>query len=298
MTTDPHSIKARTLNAIFLIILGYFGYSVADLCSKVLQQTYSLNQVLVMSGGTSLVISGLWVWIKHGTQAFFPDNLKLHLLRALFITGISYFMVRSLQTLPLADFYGIVFLTPFQAMILSVLILKEKVGWRRWCAAAVGFTGVLIIAGPQFNNIGEGVICALIGVIFAGANIITLRKIGPGVPIPLYGFYPFLLITIFNLIGMFLSGDVVMPRMEDATYLVIHGPITLLAIICVAMGFSRAPETSVVAPFMYTQIIWGITFGIIFFGAIPIETTFIGLALIIGAGLYSLHREYRLAHKV
>lgn len=298
MPTDSYSIKTRTLNAIFLIVLGYFAYSVADLCSKVLQQTYNIHQVLTMSCSVALVITGLWVWIKFGPRAFFPHNLKLHLFRALIVSGISYFMVRALQTLPLADFYGIIFIMPFAAMIMSVLILKETVGWRRWAAAAVGFMGVIVIAGPQFNNIGEGVVCALLGVFFAASNVIALRKIGSGAPLPLYGFYPFLFITIMNAAGIFMTDSFVMPRVEDIPFLIIHGPVTVLAIISVAMGFARAPETSVVAPFLYTQIIWGIIFGVIFFDAIPTQTTFAGLALIIGAGLYSLYREYRLAHKV
>jgi drug/metabolite transporter (DMT)-like permease len=286
------SQKSENIRAIGMILLGYFAYSIADLCSKKLQETYVIYQVLGVSAVIGLLVTGLWAMKIYGKGAFFPPNMKWHMIRAAFVLGTAYFMVRSLHTLPLADFYGIVFLTPFVAMILSILFLNEKVGWRRWAAAVVGFLGVAIIATPQFNVIGEGVICALIGVCFAGGNIIALRKIGRDVALPIYGFYPFLFIAVFNLSVLAATNDFIMPEMKDAAYIAIHGPITVLGITCIALGFARARETAVVAPFMYTQIIWGIVFGIVFFGAVPHDTTYIGLALIIGAGLYSLWREY------
>lgn len=296
MHADPTSYKARTLKAIFLITLGYWGYSMADLCSKVLQETYSIYQVLWVSGTSGLLITGLWLWAKHGASSFLPSNMKLHMVRALVVTGTAYFMVRSLQTLPLADFYGIVFIMPFMTMILAIAILGEKVGWKRWLAAAVGFMGVLIVAGPQFTHIGEGIICAFMGALLSALNVILLRKIGPGAPRPLYGFYPFVLISALNFIAMLYTNSYLPFEMHYAPYFIIHGPVIVLAIIAMSMGFAAAPETAVVAPFNYTQIIWGVLFGYLFFGDLPSATTWLGVAIIIGAGLYSIWREYRHKH--
>ncbi len=298
MPHDPATYATRTFRAILLIVAAYFAYSVADLCAKILQERYSVYQVLGMSGIIGLSITSIWLFTAHGPRAFLPPRLRLHLIRAFFSAGTSYFGIRALATLPLADFYGIVFSMPFIVMILAVLLLDEKVGWRRWLATAVGFSGVLIIAGPQFHHIGEGVICAMIGAVCGASNIICLRKIGKDQPLPLYGFYPFLFITISQIAGLIITDSYVPFRMEDMKLFFIHGPVILTAIILVSMGFSRAPETAVVAPFHYTQIIWGVAFGWMFFHVLPSSTTAIGIALVTGAGLYSIWREYRRKHMV
>lgn len=289
------SYKSRALSAILYIVLGYFAYSVADLCAKMLQNYYSVYQVLTVSGFWGLVLTAGWLYYKGGWKAFFPEQIGLHIVRALSILGTAFFMVSALKTLPLADFYGIVFMVPFMVMIMAVAFLGEKVGWRRWTAAIVGFTGVIILAGPQFENIGIGVIHAVLGALCAAVNIITLRRIRRG-PLALYGVYPFLFIALFNIVGLWLSESYVPFVPETLPYLFIHGPIIVFGLIAISIGFARTPETSIVAPFLYTQIIWGVLFGWLFFAQLPTQTTWAGLTLVIGAGLYSLWREYRIAH--
>lgn len=296
MPDNINSRKALLLESITLVVFGYFAYSVADLCSKKLQEVYSVYQVLAVSGIIGLAITGVWLFARYGLKSFFPANLKAHIFRGLLVLGTAYFMVRSLHTLPLADFYGIVFIIPFFVMILAVVFLNEKVGWRRCAAAMVGFLGILVLASPQFNHIGEGVLCALLGAFCAAANIVMLKKIGHGAPIPLYGFYAFLAITLFNVSVMAAHGFYKPFEAAYLPYFAVHGPVVVLGLLCISIGFAKAPEAVVVAPFQYTQIIWGVAFGWFFFEALPTANTWIGLSLIIGAGLYSLRREYRRAH--
>jgi S-adenosylmethionine uptake transporter len=222
----------------------------------------------------------------------------MHLFRAILVLGSSNFMVKSLQTLPLADFYGITFIIPFFVMILAVVFLGETVGWRRCGAALVGFSGIIILARPQFDDIGEGVVYALLGAVCAAGNIVSLKKIGHDAPLPLYGFYVFLAFAAFNLFMMGASGSYKPFEAAYMPYFLIHGPVVILALLFISIGFAKAPEAVVVAPFQYTQIIWGVAFGWYFFGAMPTAATWAGLAMVIGAGLYSLWREYRIAHRL
>ena len=295
---NASSHRQKTFESIALIVTGYCAYSVADLCAKILQETYGIYQILSVSGFIGLAVTSAWLWLAHGPRAFFPANARAHIMRGLFVLGTAYFMVRALKTLPLADFYGIVFIMPFLVMILAILFLGEKVGWRRWTAAMVGFSGVLLIAGPQFQDIGEGFVCALLGALCAAANIIMVRKIGKDVPIPLYGFYPFLFIFTFNALMLLASGSYIPLEIKDIFYFAFHGPVIIVGIVFVSLGFAIAPVAAVVAPFHYTQIIWGILFGWLFYSAVPTATTGLGIALIIAAGLYSLWREYRLSQKI
>ena len=290
------SRKSLFLQAVLLVVFGYLAFSVADLCAKKLQESYNIHQVLGTSGFFGLTVTGTWLLTRHGIAAFFPTNLGMHLLRAASVAATAYFLVRSLQTLPLADFYGLIFITPFIVMILAVLFLQEHVGWRRWAAALVGFLGIIILAGPQFDNIGAGVVCALLGAFFAAVNIVMLKKIGSDAPLPLYGFYAFAMMAAFNVIMLFATESF---RPYDTAHFPIfitHGPMVLLGLLCLSIGFAQAPESVVIAPFQYTQIIWGVFFGWAFYQVMPTMTTWVGLSLVIGAGLYSLWREYARAH--
>jgi S-adenosylmethionine uptake transporter len=292
----PISYKIRTFRAIFLVVAGYFCYNIADLCSKLLQNHYTLYQVLGTSSLLGLIITATWLFVAHGRSAFIPPNFKLHLLRSLTVMLTGYFMVSSLKTLPLADFYGIIFIMPFIVMVMAVLFLKEHVGWRRWSAAAVAFVGILIIAGPQFNNMGVGIVQAFLGAVCASVNIILLRRIKHGGPIAIYAFYPFIFIFAMSMTGLFLEGGPRPVQTSDIPLFLLHGPVVVVAITCVSIGFSKAPEAGVVAPFLYTQILWGVLFGWIFFEALPTATTWMGLTLVAAAGLYSLWREYKISH--
>ena len=293
MSLEINVYKTRLIQAVGLLILGFFSFSISDLCAKLLQNHYSIYQILAVSGGSNLIVTSIWLWMRHGVKSMMPSNWPLHALRGGIILGTAFFMVSALKTLPLADFYGIVFLSPFFLLILLVLFFKEQVGWRRWLALTVAFGGVIILAGPQFGHIGIGYAYALGGAIFVALSIIALRKIGHGAPLPLYAFYPSLFIATFNIIMMLVTDSYKPFQMDDIVFLCLHGPSVLLGIICTSTGYARAPQASVVAPIVYTQVIWGVLFGLIFFNTLPTETTFMGLVLIIGAGIYSIWRDYK-----
>ena len=251
-----------------------------------------LNAVL------ALCILTPWIVCKYGVKAVFPPNLKLHFVRAFFVVVMAYLMVSSLHLLPLADFYGIAFTVPFFTMIFAYVLLKERVGWHRIAAAIFGFIGILIIAGPQFDHIGRGIILALTGAVFASFNIIVLRKIGHSTPIPVYGFWPFLFLASVSGIALLINGEARAIQMEDVKFILLAPPFTVIGIAALSLGFTRAPDTTIVSPFHYTQIIWGVAFGWLFFQTLPPLTTYIGITMIICAGCYSLWREYKRKHHI
>lgn len=298
MPPEPASHRTQTLQAIGLIIIGYFGYAVSDLVAKILQNHYSIFQVMGLNAVMAAIITGAWLWRYHGLKALFPENLNLHLFRAAIIVCTAYLMVSALKLLPLADFYGIAFTIPFFTMIMAVLILKEKVGWHRIGAAVFGFCGILVIAGPQFDDIGLGFVMALGGAFMASFNIIILRKIGSKAPVPLYGFWPFVFIVIFCIAGILITDGAKPIRTEDLKFILLAPPFTVLGIAALAQGFTRAHDSTVVSPFHYTQIIWGIGFGWLFFQTLPTATTYLGIGMIILAGLYTLWREYKHKHHI
>jgi drug/metabolite transporter (DMT)-like permease len=296
MHTELSNYKRHLLQAVGLLILGYVGFSVADLCSKLLQQHYSTYQVLMVSGLLGTIISFIWLLTRYGAKSFVPHNLKLHLVRGAVTCANAFCMVSALKYLPLADFYGITFLAPFMILLMSIFFLGEHVSWRRWLAVAIAFSGVLVLAGPQLNTFGIGFVFAFGGAILSATSVILMRFLGHGQPLPLYSIFSSVFILVTNFIAMMVTDSYTPFETEHLLIFAFHGPMATVGIICTAVGFGRAPEASVVAPFIYTQIAWGILFGFVFFGVLPITTTYIGLAMIIGAGCYSIYRDYKRAH--
>lgn len=274
---------------IFLILLGWTSFSIGDVGVKLLAEDYTIWQIMATTSGFSICILGSWILTKYGVKGFIPHNKGWYILRTLIVTCTALSVVNALPHIPLADFYGITFAAPFLILILASLFLKEKVGWHRWLTVCVGFTGVIILAGPKFASFNIGYILALSALFFIAVGTIVLRKVGSKDPLPLYGFFPF--VAIFAVAFPLALPDLKVPSF-DHYWLFAMQIITIIGgQIFIAFAIASAKETASIAPFVYIQIIWGTLFGYFIFGdTLTIESLY-GLPLIIGAGLYMIYRE-------
>jgi len=293
----PHDRHIMNMQAIGIVCAAWLCFSMADATSKYLVQiqNYPVEMVLFINGAIGTALVTLWILIQSGRRGFKTDKLKWHVMRGFCITGTAFSVVHALDYLPLTDFYGISFLSPFFIAILSFLILKEHVGWHRWGAIAVGFIGVLILAQPDYEDLNIGLLWAAMVPVFISFNALLVRKIGPQEPKYLYAFFPFLIMMLFN--GAIGYDNITMPDMQDAWRFIAVTLFVMGGWIGFAVGFAKVSESAVAAPFVYTQIIWGTLFGYFIFGDLPGMQTIAGLALIIGAGLYTIYREYKLKHE-
>src|SRR5688572_9107807 len=102
------------LRAIGITCVAYLGFSIADVFSKMLAQSYTPHQILTITAGIGMTLSGLWVWKTLGWRGFIPpENGRWHAIRALCVAGIPMSVIYALQSMPLADYYGISFIAPF-----------------------------------------------------------------------------------------------------------------------------------------------------------------------------------------
>lgn len=284
---------SQNMNAILIVCLGWLFFSLADTNSKFLVQYYPVNLVLFINGSLGALFCGAWLLIRDGWKGFHSEKWKWHILRGICVTGTAYTVVHSLYYLPLSDFYGISFLSPFIIAVLSHLLLKEAIGWHRMVAILIGFAGVLVLAQPQFETNNVGLVWALMVPIFVSLNALIVRKIGPNESMALFAFVPFLSLALFILIIG--HGDFSIPAAEHAIWFILSPLLVTGGLIGFALGFAKATESSAVVPFGYTQIFWGTLLGYLVFGDIPAPATIAGLTLIIGAGLYVLYREHQIA---
>jgi drug/metabolite transporter (DMT)-like permease len=196
----------------------------------------------------------------------------------------------ALRTTPLATATSIMFTTPLLVTVLSIPLLGEKVGRRRWTGLAVGFLGALVIVRPWQEEIGgpaAGVFFLLIAALFNANYQIATRFVRTDEPLTSLLFTATAgAIVTSAIVPMFWTP----PTLGQWLLLMASGLAGGLGHFCLIKAMTAAPA-SVVAPFSYSSLIWATTFGLLIWGDWPDLWTWVGAGLIIGSGLYIFHRE-------
>lgn len=191
--------------------------------------------------------------------------------------------------LPLAEISAIAFTTPLIATALSVVLLQEHVGVRRWGAVAVGFAGVLIIVRPGPGIFHWPVLLPLAMACIHALYQITTRFVREAAD-PLNALFYTALVGAALTLPFVLLGWRTPNGALDWIMLVTIGLLGGAGHFLIIEAFRRAP-VSVIAPFGYTELIWAALMGYVGFGEVPDLWTWIGASIIAASGLYVLHRE-------
>ena len=234
----------------------------------------------------------LWIGWSRNFSAWRTTRPAAHLWRAFVGLLTMLLAFSSLAYLPLAESTTIGFAAPLFAVALSALVLKERVGRHRWSAVLLGFLGVLLVMRPEGEALPAlGLALAVAAAFGVGLVTITIRQIG-------LTEHPQTTVLWFSTLSMLALGAL-MPF-----YAAAHDGETwaiLVALGCFG-GFGqlfltaslRFAPVSVVVPFDYTQLLWAVLLGALLFADTPPSTTWLGAALIILSGLYTVYREHRL----
>lgn len=282
--------RPAVLRAVALALLAYATFSAMDTLVKLLAQSFHPVQIacLVAWGGTLPgLLSALLCREPQRLRARAP---RLQLVRGLLmlVGGVAAFVGYAL--LPLADAYAIGFTQPLIVTAASVVILGERVGWRRWTAIFVGFLGVLILLRPGAGVIGLGAVAALVNAFCNGLGNVLLRRGGATDTAEAFSFYGNLTIALGTLPAMYWLW--VMPTLGQGLLFLVAGLLVGTAFLVLAHAYRMTPA-GVLAPFQYSQMPYAILVGILVFGDLPDPLMLVGAAIIIGSGLYILHREQR-----
>ncbi len=197
--------------------------------------------------------------------------------------------VYAFTTIPLAEAYALIFLSPLFITVLSVFILKEEVGAWRWFAVVAGFAGVLLVVRPGFRELHPGHLAAFSVAFLFALSMILLRSLAS------HEKYTTLFGTgiIYNLIAYGIATAAtgfVMPDTSQMVRLVLVGGCSAAGQI-ILLNVARFAPANVVAPMHYSQIAWAVLLGAVFFSEFPDVLALIGLAVLAGAGLLTLVRE-------
>jgi drug/metabolite transporter (DMT)-like permease len=231
----------------------------------------------------------LWMAATGSLMAWRSERPLAHVWRASIGLTAMVLNFTALHYLPLAEATTIGFAAPLFAVILSALVLKEKVGRHRWSAVAIGFAGVLLVMRPDGGQLPiAGLLIALGGAFMTSVVIITLRQIGRTESTATIVLW----FTTLSTLGLATT----LPWTAQGH----GGTIWLLLLAIGALGGAgqilmtaslRFAPVSTVVPFDYAQLLWAVLLGWLLFATRPAPTTWIGAAIIVGSGLYTLHRE-------
>lgn len=272
--------------AAWLLFAGMDG------ASKLLAEGYSIIQILWVRYLTLVVIAA-WLAYRHGGNAAFRTrHFWLQSARsAILVTEIGLFIL-TITVLPLAGAHAILAVTPLIVTALSVPLLGEQVGVRRWSAIGVAFVGVLIILRPGLGVMHPMALLALLcSAMFALYQILT-RIVSRADPPLTTLFYT----ALVGVIGLSVIGPFYWTTPDVAGWAL----FALVAVLgagghyLLIKALQLAPA-STLQPFSYTILIWATVVGFLVFGNLPDGGTVIGAVVIAASGIYTFARERRLS---
>ncbi len=258
-----------------------------DTCVKILVADYPTLQVVWGRYFFQVVILCVFLAPKLASLIR-TQSLKFQLLRSVFLLGATLCFFQSLNTLQVAEASAIMFTAPLIVTALAPVVLKEKVGIRRWVSVLVGFAGAMIIIRPGAATADVSAFWALGGAACYGCYQLSTRALSSQDPVLTTLFYSALLGAIA--MSFIAPIDYKAPEPMAWVLMAASGAFGTLGHFSMIKAFTQA-EAAKVAPFTYSNLIWASIIGFALFGTLPDVWTYVGALVIVMSGLYIAHRE-------
>ncbi len=275
-----------------LAVFGFSSYAFGDIFVKMGAGTYQPEQIGLWSNmcwlPLILILSSKIGGLRNTLRS---KNIHLHVLRAILGMISFYFMTTGFRVLGMATSYTLVFIAPFIATLIAVAFFGEKIRIYRWCAIAAGFVGVLVVLRPGIIPLQPAALGILFGAVCYAVSTTIIRKIGEHEPLLAFSLYNVIcMLAVFTGICLY-KGESLLPAVEHMWMFPCLASFHVMGNFAVSTAF-KTGETSSVAPFHYIQLLWGVLFGYVLFGQGIDIWTGLGGAIIVGSGIYMIHREH------
>ncbi|MBN9441176.1 DMT family transporter [Bosea sp. (in: a-proteobacteria)] len=260
-----------------------------DTLMKLAREIYPAGQALTLRAAFAVVIGLALVFAVREndrlTMMFKPRVVLRGLLEAASALAFGW----SLGLLPLATITAINMASPLLIVVLAVALRIESVGWRRTLALIVGFVGVLIVVRPGADSFGIAAIVALISTIFTAGRDLSTRMIGPEVPSTVVSLTTTILVGLLGA-GFGITESWLPVWRHETLYVLLASLLVTAGTFCIISAFRRS-DVSVVSQYRYAVIVIAALIGYLVWGDVPDGLAFAGIALIVGSGLYTMHRQ-------
>ena len=274
---------------IALMCGAFLLFTCLDTSAKVLSQDLDTLQIVWARFVGHAVLVLLVIMPRKGTRVFATSNLRLQLARSVLLVMSTMLNFTAVSYLPLTTTASIFFTAPLLVAALSVPLLGEFVGWRRWSAIAVGFVGVLVIIRPGAADVHWAVGLCLANALVAALYNLATRKLAARDHSATTSLYSPLVGAVVLLPFL--------PYVWSPPETVLHWVLLCLLGVFGGVGHwlviiaHRYAGASVLAPFTYSAILWMTASGYLVFGDLPDKWTIVGAAIVVASGLYVFHRE-------
>ncbi len=301
-TTDPR------LLGIACVIGAVITFTTQDMMIKWLSGDYPLHQIILTRATVALAFTvALFVPLEGGLHNLRTRRLPLHLLRGLAVVVANMTFFTALASLPLGEVTAIFFVSPLLITALSVPLLGEVVGPRRWLAVMIGLAGVIVMLRPGSDAFQAAALLPLVAALAYASLQIMTRKLGIAEKASTMAFYIQLtFIMVSASIGLvvgdgrfagsgnpqaeFLLRAWVWPETTDVLIMCAIGTLSAIGGYLISQGY-RISEAALVAPFEYVALPFAVFWSVLIWGDWPEPISWLGIALIVGAGLYVFYRE-------
>ncbi|MFN7182571.1 MAG: DMT family transporter [Thermomonas haemolytica] len=289
MPTPVPAAVPRARPAILLMLAAVAAFALMDAGLKTLSAHYPPLEVAALRSLSSLPWLLVWGLASGGLRALRPVRWPLHLLRGALGVLMMASFVYALRRLPLSTAYAIFFVAPLLITALSVPLLGERVGPRRWMAIVIGLLGVLVVLRPSgagmFSLAGLAVLVAASGYALSAISVRVLARTNSTQAITFW-----VLLLMAAGAGALALPDWVALRGEHLAIVIAIGIAGALGQYAITEAF-RLGEASLIAPLEYTALAWGTLLDLLLWGVLPDAATWAGAAIIVASGLYLLRRE-------
>lgn len=273
-------------------LLGLFAYAIFSLGDATIKSLGSQISVFEI-GFFSILFSGIFIFFSKPREERWREFWRMSRPFAVHGRAISGLFagilgIYAFTTIPLAEAYALIFLSPLFVTVLSAVVLKENIGPWRWAAVLAGIVGVILVVRPGFKTLELGHIAA-IGVAFLAAmTIVLLRSLaGKEKRTSIMGV---LLIYGLTFNGIASIPDFVMPDLHQLLAFAFIGLCTATGQVTLLVATRIAPASQI-APSHYSQILWAVAIGMAFFHEYPDAMAVLGLSVIAASGLLTMIRE-------
>ena len=276
----------------FALSIFAFGiFSSHDAIIKTLGAQYSVFQIIFFSTLFAFVPLTIMMMADRNIDNFRPHHPWLIAIRTVTtIVGMSSAFY-AFTVLPLAEVYALLFATPLLITVLSVPVLGESVGLRRWLAVIVGLLGVMIVLRPGTSEFTFGHAAALLAAVSSSISSVIVRKIGNEERSAVLILFPMVTsIIVMAMLMPFVYQPVDLP---DLGAMALVGLLAVAAQVAIIGAYRAAPSAAQVAPIQYSQILWATMFGLLFFDEVPDLWVGVGAGIIILSGVFVVWREGR-----
>jgi drug/metabolite transporter (DMT)-like permease len=285
-----HADSARNrLTGIGLVSLTYLVFSLLDGSAKWLVSVMPVIMVVWLRFATHVLVAGVVLFPLRGLGLVRTQHLRWHVVRALMfviMTGINFW---ALQYLQLTVTSSIFFSVPLIIALISASFLGEKLDAGKWIAIVAGFAGVLVIVRPWGAEFHPAMLASVVNALMYAAFMMMTRRLAAYDSPETIQYLPAVGATIGLAPFAFAAWEWPSGWLEW-TVACLMGVLGGLGHYLLALAHRYAPA-SVIAPFLYQQVIYMALFGYLVFGDVPSAWVWLGAAIVIASGLYLFSRE-------